>query len=613
MAKLRALPDHVVNRIAAGEVVERPASIVKELVENALDAGARSISVVINAGGKASIRVVDDGKGMTRDELALAIQRHATSKLADDDLVNIRTLGFRGEALPSIGAVAKMVITSRARGVDEAWSATVQNSAVSGPVPAALTQGTVIDVEGVFASVPARLKFLKSDQAETSAIADCIRRLALAAPKVGFSLRSEKRTILDLAPADAQLAFTPALEHRLFDLLGPDALANMRPLQASREGLAIEGMVGLPTWHRATSRDVYLIVNDRPVRDRLLNAAVRAAYADLMPRDRFPSVVLAIAIDPARVDINVHPQKSDVRFQNPGHMRGLLITAIRDALGDAGLVASTSLADEALASFAAPTMSAPPVAYAFAESDAAAPLGFADSAHPTYEASPTRHVSAPPSAMRMADLDCPSSAPSPVDAQSDEPDYPLGSARAHLHETYILAESRDGLVLVDAHAAHERLVYEALKQGMERDGIATQPLLIPDVVDLPAGQTAALADATETLAKLGLVLEPFGEGAVLVRETPALLGLCNVANIVRDIADELSDLGESDRLENKLKSVASSMACHGSVRAGRKLKIDEMNALLRQMEQVPEAAQCNHGRPTFIRLDRSKLDKLFDR
>lgn len=608
-SRIRELPDSVINRIAAGEVIERPASVIKELVENALDAGARQISITLQAGGKVAMRVADDGRGMDADDLMLAVQRHATSKLSDDNLVDIRTLGFRGEALPSIGSVARLTITSRARdshgaGAQDAHRIEVLGGDVTGPTPAPHSSGTLIDVEDLFFSVPARLKFLKSDQAETAAIADIVRRLSLAAPKVGFRLQSEKRTILDLTPADAELAFTSALEFRIADLFGPDANVNMVPLHANREGLSIEGMVGLPTWHRATSRDIHLIVNDRPVRDRLLTGAVRAAYADLMPRDRFPATVIAIAIDPARVDVNVHPQKSDVRFQNPGHMRGLIITAIRAALGDTGLAASTSLADQALGAFDQ------------SRENRAAPLGgFAEAGTASYNPGPAFASSFQPSSrtMTLEGLDTPSSPTAVTPIEEVEPDYPLGTARAQLHETYILAESRAGIVLVDAHAAHERLVYEKLKNGLERDGIASQPLLIPDVVDLPAASAAALLDEVDALAKFGLVIEPFGDRSILVRETPAMLGVCNASGLVKDLAEDIVEWGTSNRLENKLHAVASTMACHGSVRAGRRLKVDEMNALLREMEQVPAAAQCNHGRPTFIALDKGALDKLFDR
>lgn len=601
-SRIRELPDSVINRIAAGEVIERPASVVKELVENALDAGARQISITLQAGGKVAMRVADDGIGMDADDLQLAVQRHATSKLSDDALVDIRTLGFRGEALPSIGSVARLSITSKARGSEAAHRIEVSGGNVAGPTPAAHSSGTLTDVEDLFFSVPARLKFLKSDQAETAAIADTVRRLSLAAPKVGFRLQSEKRTILDLTPADSELGFTSALEFRIGDLFGPDANANMVALDATREGLSIEGMVGLPTWHRATSRDIHLIVNDRPVRDRLLTSAVRAAYSDMMPRDRFPATVIAIAIDPSRVDVNVHPQKSDVRFQNPGHMRGLIITAIRASLGDTGLAASTSLADQAVNAFSRPHSSYQPVA------------GFSEAPAASYNPGPT-YASTYPSArtMPLAGLDQPSSPAITEPAQELEPDYPLGTARAQLHETYILAESRAGIVLVDAHAAHERLVYEKLKSGLERDGIASQPLLIPDVVDLPAASAAALLGEAEALAKFGLVIEPFGDRSILVRETPAMLGVCNASGLVKDLAEDIAEWGTSNRLETKLHAVASTMACHGSVRAGRRLKVDEMNALLREMEQVPAAAQCNHGRPTFIALDKGALDKLFDR
>lgn len=609
LSPIRQLPDTVVNRIAAGEVVERPASVVKELVENSLDAGARHITISLSAGGKAAIRVSDDGGGMGPNDLKLAVQRHATSKLSDDDLVDIRTLGFRGEALPSIGSVAKLTITSKARGAADAHQIKVANSVVQGPVPAPLSGGTHIEVEELFFCVPARLKFLKSDQAETAAIADTVRRLALAAPKVGFRLQSERRTILDLTPADEQLGFTSALNHRIADLFGPDWHTNMLPLSAAREGLSLEGMVGLPTWHRATSRDIHLMVNDRPVRDKLLTGAVRAAYADLMPRDRFPALVVAIAIDPARVDVNVHPAKSDVRFSNPGHMRGLLITAIRTALGDAGLATSSTLADEALQAFnPQPSFSYPA---------AGAPAGFSDGQRTPYDdgTSTLSQYSAQPS---IAGLDMPSGRAGDSNIAADqpvplEPDYPLGTARAQLHETYILAESRAGIVLVDAHAAHERLVYEKLKAGLERDGIASQPLLIPDVVDLPAGNASAVLAHSQTLGQLGLLLEPFGDNAVLVRATPAMLGLCNAAGLVKDLAEDMAEWGASERLEKRLHAVASTMACHGSVRAGRRLKTDEMNALLRDMEATPAAAQCNHGRPTFVALDKGALDKLFDR
>lgn len=595
--RIRALGEDIINQIAAGEVVERPASVVKELVENSLDAGAGMIRISLAAGGKAALHVADDGAGMDADDLALAVQRHATSKLADDDLVAIRSLGFRGEALPSIGAVARLSITSRAQGSELAHRIQIAAGSQKGPLPAAHARGTSISVEELFFSVPARLKFLKSDQAEATAILDTVRRLALAAPKVGFMLQSERRTMLDLAPAPAELDFSSALEHRIHDLFGPDARSNMRPLRAAREGLSIEGWVGLPAWHRATTRDIYLMVNDRPVRDRLLTGAVRAAYADLMPRDRFPALVLAIAIDPARVDVNVHPQKSDVRFANPGHMRGLIISAIRQALGQAGLAATTSLADRTLEAFARP-------------SGQAAGGGFADAA---------AHYDHGPSLMpaSMLDgLDLPSGRPlaiSSPDEQDQPQDYPLGTARAQLHQTYILAESRAGIVLVDAHAAHERLIYEKLKAALERDGIASQPLLIPDVVDLPGGNASAILEEAEMLSQLGLVVEPFGANAVLVRETPAMLGLCDAGGLVRDLAEELAESGTSIKLEARLKALASSMACHGSVRAGRALKLDEMNALLRQMEAEPASATCNHGRPTFITLDRQALDRLFGR
>ncbi|MBV6656761.1 MAG: DNA mismatch repair endonuclease MutL [Devosiaceae bacterium] len=617
---IRALPDGLVNQIAAGEVIERPASVVKELVENALDAGARSIAIHIEAGGKAAITVADDGVGMDAADLTRAVQRHATSKLPDDDLVTIRTLGFRGEALPSIGAVSRLTLTSRVAGSPHGAQLSVSAGEISQPRPAALSSGTQVEVRDLFFSVPARLKFLKSDQAETTAIADVVRRLALAAPWVAFTLKSERRTLLDLPPSGAQLPFSGALHLRAVALLGRDAEANMRPLGLQREGLALEGLVGLPTWHRATSRDIHLVVNDRPIRDRMLTGTVRAAYADLVPRDRFPAVILALAIEPEVVDVNVHPQKADVRFRNPGHIRALLISAIRNTLEEAGIATASTLDARAEALFAAapsapnplPAQDLPqsPTYAGFAEQGAGQQTPY----QTPYKADYTHRATTP----RMAALDQPSSQEvraKPVAGPGD--DYPLGTARAHLHDTYILAESRDGLVLVDAHAAHERLVFEALKEGLERDGLAAQQLLVPDVVDLPAGQADMLLGLADVLRKMGLGLEPFGEQAVLVRETPALLGHCDAQGLVRDLAEELADGATggaaADRLQRQLHKVASSMACHGSVRAGRRLKVDEMNALLRQIEATPAASQCNHGRPTFLRLDKSALDRLFDR
>ncbi|MEM6381217.1 MAG: DNA mismatch repair endonuclease MutL [Pseudomonadota bacterium] len=611
-AAIRALPDSLINRIAAGEVIERPASVAKELVENSLDAGAHQIDITIDAGGKALVCVSDDGHGMGADDLAMAVQRHATSKLGDDELVHITQLGFRGEALPSIGAVSTMTVTSHSQGASGAYELRVDAGHISSARPAARRKGTEVRVERLFAAVPARLKFLKSDGAETTAIADTVRRLALAAPKVGFRLQSGQRTVLDLPPADAALPFDSAIAQRMRMLFGPEADANMRPLLASREGLSIEGRLGLPTWHRATSRDIHLIINDRPIKDRLLMGAVRAAYGDLMPRDRFPAIVLAIAIDPTRVDVNVHPQKADVRFQNPGHVRGLVISAIRSALGEAGLATSASLEQQALNHLTVGSGASSPENPGGFE----APQQAAYSA-PDFNWNKVRVAQPYGRAMtpRLSGLDAPSSRQ--TDDHHHEPealdDYPLGTARAHVHETYILAESRDGLILIDAHAAHERLVYEQLKAGMERDGVGSQPLLVPDVVELPAGQAATVLDQADALAKMGLVVEPFGPETVLVRETPAMLGPCDGAQLVRDIADDLAEMGTSERLDARLKRVASSMACHGSVRAGRRLRTEEMNALLRQMERTPASAQCNHGRPTFMKLDKKALDRLFGR
>jgi DNA mismatch repair protein MutL len=580
-ARIRRLAEATINRIAAGEVVERPASAVKELVENALDARARRIDIHIAEGGKSLISVADDGIGMGPADLSLAVERHATSKLAldeagRDDLVQIHSLGFRGEALPAIGAVSRLRIVSRPRG-QEAHELRVEGGRKSGPAPAAHGEGTLVEVCDLFFATPARAKFLKTAQGEASAVGDIVRRLAMTSPQIAFSLISEGRTQLRLA---AQGPDEAGLLKRLGEILGEEFAANALPVAAEREGIGVKGFAGLPTLNRASAQMQYLFVNGRAVRDRLLVGAVRGAYADFLARDRHPALALFVTAPCECVDVNVHPAKTEVRFRDPGLVRGLIVSALKHALHEAGHRASTTVS---AAAFSAARPNVDPASRRF---------GFAEPAPAPYSSGPSIRAPA-------------------TDESPDNP--PLGLARAQLHETYIVAEAEDGIVIVDQHAAHERLVYERMKRGLEAGGVARQLLLIPEVVELGAAAAAQLALQAEALSGLGLALEPFGDGAVLVREVPALLGACDVQGLVRDLADELEDLGEGLSLKESLEHICGTLACHGSVRAGRRLNVEEMNALLRQMEATPHSGQCNHGRPTYVELKLGDIERLFGR
>ena len=599
---LRLLPETLVNRIAAGEVVERPASAVKELVENALDAGAGQVEVVLRDGGRSLIAVTDDGCGMTPQELALAVERHATSKLPNDDLVRIASLGFRGEALPSIGAVSRMTVTSRPPDAAEAWSLTVEGGRKGEAIPAALGPGTRIEVRDLFFATPARLKFLKTPRTEYGHAEDAIARLAMAFPQVGFTLSDEKRTSLRLAPSEGDL-FDARLK-RLGAILGRDFAENALPIAAEREGLRLTGHIGLPTLNRANSRHQYLFVNGRPVRDKLLHGAVRGAYRDFLAHDRHPLLALFLELPPEAVDVNVHPMKAEVRFRDPGLVRGLIVGACRHALGEAGHRASTTVAQAALGALRA----------------ADAPSGHAYAYRPpglTQGGLASRGL-AEAAAAYHAPLPALDSAPG---ARGAEPaaeaeagdDYPLGAARAQLHATYIVAQTEDGIVIVDQHAAHERLVYERMKQELAERGVARQILLIPEVVELGEDSAARLLARAAELAEIGLVLEAFGPGAVVVREVPALLGQPDVQRLVADLSDELAELDQAFTVKEKLEEVCGTLACHGSVRAGRRLNTEEMNALLRQTEATPHSGQCNHGRPTYVELKLADIERLFGR
>ncbi len=669
---IRQLDEATINKIAAGEVVERPASVIKELVENAIDAEADRIEIITAGGGKNLIRVSDNGIGMSRTDLQMAIRRHCTSKLDPDDLMDIRHLGFRGEALPSIGSIARLSITSRHASEPHAWELSVEGGRESEARPAALNIGTRIDVKDLFFSTPARLKFLKSDRAENMAISEIIKRIAMANPKVRFTLTGEDRSRLEYANVngpDAHLV-------RMGQVMGKAFRDNAVEIDALRDTVRLTGFAGLPTLNRANSLQQFVFVNGRPVRDKMMLGAIRGAYADYLFGGRHPCVVLFIDLDPHEVDVNVHPTKADVRFRDSGHIRGLVVGAIRQAIANAGHRATNTGGSATLAALrpdgvrateagnalrsGVPSLSGA-AGSASASSAAAASAGYRPAAsyqpakplnwdwrqsvyapgsdddasvqpdageglHEMQER-PQDGFASPPSALRsemapmpemqgrMADISAPS-----ADARANDtpPDAaalarPLGAARAQIHENYIIAQTEDGLVIVDQHAAHERLVYEKLKASLAAKGIARQGLLIPHVVEMEEDEVQRLLDAGDELERLGLTLESFGPGAVAVRETPAILGKPNIERLVRDIADDLAEWDKSTRVEEKILHVAATMACHGSVRSGRRLRAEEMDALLREMEATPHSGQCNHGRPTYVELKLSDIERLFSR
>jgi DNA mismatch repair protein MutL len=578
--------------------------VVKELVENAIDAGASRIDVFTDGGGRRRIGITDDGDGMTHADLAIAVDRHATSKLDDEDLLNIHTLGFRGEALPSIGAVSKLAITTRHASEPHAWSMSVEGGAKSAIVPAALSQGTRVEVNDLFYATPARLKFLKTDRTEAEAIREVVRRLAMARPDVAFTLAGEERAPVTWAAA---LPGAAGRLTRLGDILGADFRASAIEVRSEREGVTVEGFAAAPSLTRANALGQYLFVNGRPVRDKLILGAVRAAYSDYLPRDRHPVVALFVTLDPEGVDANVHPAKTEVRFRNAGLVRALIVHALKDGLAREGKrTAANSDGGAVLASFRpnfAPRSTnwdwqrspAYPVG-SRAGFDGSAATAFAEPGQAAFD------VGTPTADVRFEQ------APDP-----DLIDRPLGAARTQIHETYIVSQTRDGLIVVDQHAAHERIVYERLKASLERNGVQRQILLIPEIVELDEATVEQLVDRAEELATFGLAIESFGPGAVAVRETPSLLGKANGAGLLRDLAEHMAEWDEALPLERRLMHVAATMACHGSVRAGRRLKPEEMNALLREMEDTPNSGQCNHGRPTYVELKLSDIEKLFGR
>ncbi len=605
---IRRLPETLVNRIAAGEVVERPAAAVKELVENAIDAEAGNIDVVMRDGGRALIAVTDDGRGMLPGELELAVERHATSKLPSDDLVNIASLGFRGEALPSIAAVSRLTLASRASGSEEAWKLTVEGGRRGPLAPAALPRGTRVEVRDLFYATPARLKFLKTARTELTHAEDAVKRLAMAHPHIGFTLADDNRKLLDLAAAQGEL-FAARLR-RLTAVMSRDFAANALPIEAEREGLYLSGYIGLPTLNRGNAQQQFLFVNGRPVRDKLLYGAIRGAYQDFLARDRHPLVALFLELAPELVDVNVHPAKAEVRFRDPGLVRGLIVSAAKHALAAAGHRASTTVSQSALGALR-------PAGSGYQGGDSAAYQGggryvVVPRLPGSYHAPlPGMESTAPAARQAMGVAEA--QAPYEAAAAGVSADFPLGAARAQLHATYVVAQTRDGIVIVDQHAAHERLVYERMKAQLAEHGVARQLLLLPEVVELEETAVERLAGRAAELAELGLVLEAFGPGAVIVREVPALLGEVDVQGLLRDLADELAELGEALALRERLEQVCGTLSCHGSVRAGRQLNGEEMNALLRQMETTPHSGQCNHGRPTYVELKLADIERLFGR
>lgn len=590
---IRQLDDAAINRIAAGEVVERPASAVKELMENAIDAGATRIDVAVADGGKTLIRVTDDGCGIAAADLPLALSRHATSKIDGSDLLNIHSFGFRGEALPSLGAVGRLTITSRAEG--EAAAISVTGGTMSTVKPAALSKGTVVVLRDLFYATPARLKFLRTDRAENQAIGDVVKRLAMAEPFIGFTLTDVSdggsRSVFR---ADAQSGdLFDALHGRLRTVLGAEFAENALPIDTMRDGFHLTGYAALPTYSRGAAVAQYLFVNGRPVRDRMLLGALRAAYMDVLSRDRHPVAALFVDCDPTLVDVNVHPAKSEVRFRDPGTVRGLIVSGLRHALAEAGHRASTTVANATLGAITPePTgriyqMDRPTPSFS------ARSMTFQAQA-PGFQESPSARI---------------------------EPDFeaenheaaPLGAARAQVHENYIIAQTEAGIVIVDQHAAHERLVYEKLKAQMAENGVAAQALLIPEIVEMTDDEAAQLIAIADDLARLGLTIESFGGSAIAVRETPAVLGEVNATAMLRDVLDELSDQGDSAKVQSKIEAILSRVACHGSIRSGRRMRGEEMNALLREMEATPLSGQCNHGRPTYVELKLSDIERLFGR
>ena len=601
--RIRQLNNDAINRIAAGEVVERPASAVKELIENALDANAQRLRIDIADGGKTLIRVIDDGFGISAQDLPLAMSRHATSKIDGSDLLNINSFGFRGEALPSLGAVGRLSITSRTNGFDAA-QITVAGGKQDAVKPASMVEGTIVELRDLFYATPARLKFMRTNRAETQAISDTVKRLAMASPFVGFQLNDissgKQRKIFSVSPKSGDLF--DVLQVRLTQILGKDFSDNALRIRAKRDGFTLSGYAALPTFSRGAGVMQHFFVNGRPVRDKLLIGALRAAYSDLLSRDRHPAAALFVECQSQLVDVNVHPAKSEVRFRQPGLLRGLIISSLRHALAEAGYRASTTLANAVLGA----TISEQKVcnfSYQLRQSNSAARATNYQMQTPQFAETTAVHAR-----VEVAEkIDETKSLEDVIEA------YPLGAARGQVHENYIIAQTTDGIVIVDQHAAHERLIYEELKQQTCKNGVPSQTLLIPEIIDLSADDCLRLLEFSNTLERVGLIVEGFGGGAVAVRATPAILGQVDAKLIVMDVLDEICDQNSTKSVNDKVEAILSRVACHGSIRSGRRMRGEEMNALLREMERTPFSGQCNHGRPTYVELKLSDIERLFGR
>ena len=608
--RIRLLPNGLINKIAAGEVIERPASAVKELVENSIDAGATKIEIIMRDGGRTFISVTDNGCGMSKQDLVLAVERHATSKLPNDNLDSISTLGFRGEALPSIGAVSRLSIKTRSKNMDTGWSINVTGGDIEAATPSSLKMGTQVEIRDLFYATPARLKFLKTDRTETGRTIEVIRRIAMVNPKISFTLNDGTRTNIRFNGAQGNL---PNIKlSRIGEVLGRDFEENSLLIEAEREGFILTGYAGLPTLNRRTSSHQFLFVNGRPVQDKLLYGAVRAAYSDFLAYDRHPLVVLFLDAPKSTLDVNVHPAKSEVRFQEPGLVRGLIIGALKKTLTEAGYQTSSTVSNAALGILSKSISKV-----------ASTGVRRSSQSYKSFNSAPNNHLHSSLATNEIANeyLDLNSAPMARNNSTSNQSfetlneiaSFPLGAAQAQLHKNYIVAQTNEGFVIVDQHAAHERLVYEKMKIHLKEGGIKRQVLLIPEVVDLENAKIQRLLELKDDFTRLGLILEKFGEGAILVREIPSILGDINIKNLVIDIADELEEFGSSTVLEDKLGHICGTIACHSSVRSGRTLRIEEMNALLREMEATPHSGQCNHGRPTYVELKLSDIEKLFGR
>ncbi len=611
--KIRILPQNLINQIAAGEVVERPYSVIKELVENSIDAGASEISITIRDGGKSYISVIDNGNGMDKNDLQLCVERHATSKLPEHDLFNISTMGFRGEALPSIGSVARLRITSKRKGdEDHAWAVNVVGGDNKDIIPASWVAGTKIEVSDLFFATPARLKFLKAAQTETNYIIDVIKRLAMAYPAISFSLQNEKKTLFHYQCNSDK----DDLYSRLADIIGKDFVDNSTVVNQSHDDIAIEGYAGLPTLNRSNAQQQYLFVNGRSVKDKLLNHAVKIAYSDFVARDRYPIVVLYLSIDPLLVDVNVHPAKTEVRFRDPGKVRSSLISALSGALRKSGFKASSTVAEHAL-SVMQPEHTQPKLTIGHQRTGNIGGDYLGSNDRQYSRVMPYHHSAVVRNELQESHVSPNNSSPDWAAQDNTEQDdfsaYPLGFARTQLHNTYIVAESSDSIVIVDQHAVHERLIYEKMKLDLQNSEIKTQCLLVPEIVKLDAKHLDKILAYQSELSKFGIIIEGFGDDAIIVRELPSIIGEIDINKLVLDIAEEIAEMDTSIVVQNHINDILGTMACHGSIRAGRKLSIQEMNEMLRQMESTPYSGQCNHGRPTYVKLEKKDIEKLFGR